>query len=654
MRPFLLLITAACCVFAADKKELDVKAEQIWTDTGFDVKAGDTLVLTASGTIQIDASRSSGPEGIARGWTDLMMQYPVTNSGRGALIGRFTDNPAARPFLVGPRTQRTVPVDGRLFLGVNQQAGQLGSGSFHVTIERTKAPPSAVNAAAHLPVLTQQMLDSIPLRVSDAEGNAGDRVNFIIVGSQEKVQAALSAAGWVVVDKTKKDAVLHGLLTSLSKEGYVTMPMSELELFGRVQDFGYAQADPLKVVASRHHFRIWKAPFTASGEQVWAGAGTHDIGFDKDNRNNGITHKIDPATDGERDYIGQGLQDTGLSVKQEYMTATNPVKEARTATGSGFTSDGRTLIIYLQPEGKDYAAGFASTFCSVLAQNNPDGGSWSACSKYLDGADAAKLAPLSPLTSEYHVVIVPGFLSSCFSDAPAFSKGQALHDKYGYAVDLISVPNDPSTSNAKLIAQYVQSKITDSKKIILVGYSKGSPDIYEALATNPDLAKRVAAFVSVAGAIGGSPIAGALPQQADKWIKQFNMSGCQGDLDSGFKSLARNVRQSFLASYPRLNVPTYSIVAQSNRDSTSKTLLESWIMLGSYGSGEDGQLLKEDAVLPESKYLGAAVADHFAIALPFESSGQKELAAGMDKNHFPRAALLEAIVRYVSADLRTP
>jgi len=654
MRPFLLWIAAASCIFAADKKELDVRADQIWTDTGIDVKAGDTLVLTATGTIQIDSSRSSGPEGIARGWTDLMMQYPVTNSGRGALIGRFTDNPAARPFLVGPRTQRTVPVDGRLFLGVNQQAGQLGSGSFHVTLERTKAPPSAANAAAHLPVLTQQMLDSIPLRVSDAEGNAGDRVNFIMVGSQEKVQAALSAAGWVVVDKTKKDAILHGLLTSLSKEGYVTMPMSELELFGRVQDFGYAQADPLKVVASRHHFRIWKAPFTANGEPVWAGAGTHDIGFDKDNRNNGITHKIDPATDGERDYIGQGMQATGLSVKQEYMTATNPVKEARTATGSGFTSDGRTLVIYLPPEGKDYAAGFASTFCSVLAQNNPDGGSWAACSKYLDGADAAKPATLSPLTSEYHVVIVPGFLSSCFSDAPAFSKGQALHDKYGYAVDLIPVPNDPSSSNAKLIAQYVQSKITDSKKIILVGYSKGSPDIYEALATNPDLAKRVAAFVSVAGAIGGSPIAGALPQQADKWIKQFNMQGCQGDLDSGFKSLARNVRQSFLASYPRLNVPTYSIIAQSNRDSTSKTLLESWIMLGSYGSGEDGQLLKEDAVLPESRYLGAAVADHFAIALPFEASAQKELSAGMDKNHYPRAALLEAIVRYVSADLKTP
>jgi hypothetical protein len=125
--------------------------------------------------------------------------------------------------------------------------------------------------------------------------------------------------------------------------------MSELELFGRVQDFGYAQADPLMVVASRHHFRVWRAPFTADGATVWAGAGTHDIGFEKDQRNNGITHKIDPATDGERDYIGQSLQQTGEVAKEEYMTPTHPVTEAKTATGGGFTSDGRTLIIYLQP-----------------------------------------------------------------------------------------------------------------------------------------------------------------------------------------------------------------------------------------------------------------------------------------------------------------
>ena len=649
----LLWIAAAGIAIGADKKEIDVNADQVWTDTGIDLKAGDLLTITATGKVQFAGGHDAGSEGLARGWMDLIMQLPVNESGRGALIGRISDNPAARAFLIGARTQRTAPVAGRLFLGVNEMANATGTGSLHAVVERTSVAPSKTSAAAvPVPAFTQQMLDQIPPRVNDALNNPGDRVNFVVVGSQDKLQSALSAAGWVTVDKTKQDAVLRGLLTSFSKEAYVTLPMSELELFGRVQDFGYAQADPIKVVASRHHFRIWKAPFTAGGETVWAGAGTHDIGFDRDQRNNGITHKIDPATDGERDYIGLSFQQTGLAIKEEYLTPTHPIKEARTATGGGFTSDGRTLIVYLQPEEHQYALDFASLFCSVLARENPDGGSWSTCDKYLEGANPSSSVPLPPLTPGYHLVIVPGFLSSCFSDTPAFQKGaQVLHDKYGFAVDTIAVPNDASSSNAKLIAQYVQQKITDSKKLIMVGYSKGSPDLYETLQTNPGLAGRVAALVSVAGAIGGSPVSDAIPQQADKWIKQFNLSGCQGDIGGGFKSLGRSTRQAFLASYPRAGVPSYSIVAESSRENTSKSLLESWILLQSFGTAEDGQLLKQDAILPDSKFLGAALADHFAIALPFETSNQKYLQAGMDKNHYPRAALLEAIVRFVQNDL---
>jgi type II secretory pathway component PulF len=87
--------------------------------------------------------------------------------------------------------------------------------------------------------------------------------------------------------------------------------MSELYLFERPQDYGWAHADPLMVVAARHHFRIWRAPFKVGGRTVWAGAGTHDVGFDKDQRNGKITHKIDPNTDGERDYIGKSLEDMG-------------------------------------------------------------------------------------------------------------------------------------------------------------------------------------------------------------------------------------------------------------------------------------------------------------------------------------------------------
>ena len=343
---FLLLLSAVSVY--ADKKELDVSASSTWVDSGVDVKPGDVLTFTATGSVVYQANTAT-PDGLARGWMDLMAQLPVNSSGRGALVGRWGDSPAARAFLVGATSEHTAPIVGRLFLGINQMETMAGTGTFHVVIQRTAAASQAAIAGPVAPI-TEAMLDSIPLRVNDALGNAGDRVNFVLVGSEAKVQSALTAAGWVAVDKTDKEAVLHGLLTSLSKDAYVTLPMSQLELFGRVQDYGYAQGDPLKVVASRHHFRIWKCPFTAGGVTVWAGAGTHDIGFARDDRNNGITHKIDPATDGERDYIGQSLQQTGMVIKEEYLTASHPVKDARTATGSGFTSDGRTIIIYLQPD----------------------------------------------------------------------------------------------------------------------------------------------------------------------------------------------------------------------------------------------------------------------------------------------------------------
>jgi hypothetical protein len=340
---------------AAQQTEVDIKPDTRWNDTGVDLKPGDSLTITATGSVTY-AGNAASPDGLGRAFLDVLTPLPVNGVGRGALVGKIGDSPAARAFLVGSKSQRTSTAAGHLYLGLNQSPSAPGSsGSFHVVIERTAAAPVTTTSSPVTP-LTQQMLDSIPLRVSDAQGNAGDRVNFILIGSLDKMQAAFAAAGWVVVDKDPKAAILHAIISSMSKDAYITLPMSQLQLFGRNQDFGYAQGDPLLVVAARHHFRIWKATFTLNGETVWAGAGTHDIGFDRDQRNNGVTHKIDPATDGERDYITDSLKQTGLVVSQEYLTPTNPVKEARTATGSGFTSDGRTSIIYLQPDGQNVAA----------------------------------------------------------------------------------------------------------------------------------------------------------------------------------------------------------------------------------------------------------------------------------------------------------
>jgi hypothetical protein len=195
--------------------------------------------------------------------------------------------------------------------------------------------------------LDQIFLRALPRRVTDRQGSSGDMVNFLILGSEAGMRKVFEAAGWVQVDRDIPSAVIAGVLGGLSKEAYLTMPMSQLYLFNRPQDFGWAHAEPIKVVAARHHLRIWQAPSTVAGSTLWVGAATHDIGFERDQRDNGVTHRIDPNVDAEREYVEKTLTSTGLVAEFGYVLPDDPVREARTATGGSFYSDGRVLFLRL-------------------------------------------------------------------------------------------------------------------------------------------------------------------------------------------------------------------------------------------------------------------------------------------------------------------
>ena len=312
-------------------QEMQITGDQHWVNTGIDVQAGEHALLTASGNLRYsDAPGENGPEGRPRSWKDLLRILPFNEAGRGALLARIGDADAAQPFLVGARREFTARFTGRLFLGINQAGEDAADGTYRIRVEiyvpeggAARAAAPALRDVAQIPGVDANLFSKIPRHISDKEGNPGDMVNFLILGSEAPMQRAFELAGWVKVDRTSKDAVLHGIIASISKESYVHMPMSELYLFGRYQDYGYAHAEPLTVVAQRHHLRLWKTPFQANGQPVWAGAATHDIGFDLDKRNNGITHKIDPNIDEERDYVGKTLGETGLIAQRSYFLPAN-------------------------------------------------------------------------------------------------------------------------------------------------------------------------------------------------------------------------------------------------------------------------------------------------------------------------------------------
>jgi hypothetical protein len=198
-----------------------------------------------------------------------------------------------------------------------------------------------------MPGIDNALFAKIRRRIADKEGHPGDMVNFLILGSEDDMKKIFTTAGWVKVDANVEATILMGALASFSKESYLTMPMSSLYLFDRPQDYGWAHAEPITVVASRNHLRIWKAPFNVNGQTLWVGAATHDVGFERDQRNNGLTHKIDPNIDLERDYVEATLSNTGLVAEVTHFLPKNPLQEAKTATGGSFHSDGQVLVLKL-------------------------------------------------------------------------------------------------------------------------------------------------------------------------------------------------------------------------------------------------------------------------------------------------------------------
>ena len=116
---------------------IDVPGTSRGVDSGLDVRSGDQITFTASGTVVAGRRIGSvGPEGGGNtGFGSVVNARPVTTAGPGALIGyiRTTDGQTT-PFFIGSQLTFTIPADGRLYLAINDDNFSDNSGSFSVRI----------------------------------------------------------------------------------------------------------------------------------------------------------------------------------------------------------------------------------------------------------------------------------------------------------------------------------------------------------------------------------------------------------------------------------------------------------------------------------------------------------------------------------------
>jgi len=108
-----------------------VDANQQWTDTGINIRAGDTITFDTQGTVRISGNRNdvAGAGGTLSGRRDA--NAPLPNQVAGALIARIGNSP---PLFIGNRRSVRAPFGGRLYLGINDDNLGDNSGDFQVTV----------------------------------------------------------------------------------------------------------------------------------------------------------------------------------------------------------------------------------------------------------------------------------------------------------------------------------------------------------------------------------------------------------------------------------------------------------------------------------------------------------------------------------------
>ncbi len=119
---------------------IDVPGNSQGTDTGIDLRAGDRVTISATGTVVAGQRAGSvSPNGRQGGASSILgnPRYPFPAAGAGALIGvlRTTSGQQSQPFLVGSQVTFNAPADGRLYLLINDDNYSDNSGSFSVRIQ---------------------------------------------------------------------------------------------------------------------------------------------------------------------------------------------------------------------------------------------------------------------------------------------------------------------------------------------------------------------------------------------------------------------------------------------------------------------------------------------------------------------------------------
>ncbi len=177
----------------------------------------------------------------------------------------------------------------------------------------------------------------------------GDPLNIVVVGRGIDALFAFIERGWRLDEPFDLHSTYRTIRAFLFGSEYFNAPVSPLYVFGRQQDVALQKARD--TISQRNHLRLWLAPFTIDGLQVWVGQISRDIGIKLTTQSWYLTtHVISPDVDQDRFYLMQDLILSGAVTRFGFVRGVGasymPDPRAN-LTGEPYLTDGLRLVLFL-------------------------------------------------------------------------------------------------------------------------------------------------------------------------------------------------------------------------------------------------------------------------------------------------------------------